>query len=330
MIEIEHNRREGTLVNGTAKGDGAGLILRARNFRYSSLVEAWYLPHSRQRHADLWTIDRTATDLREAGFDVETAVDDLTPGRPFAEVEAEKLDLAEFRTDRYAAYAANAAARAEAKQSWADERRSHIPLGQPILIGHHSEGRDRRFRARLDNADRKAAEERRKAGYWDGRALAAGAYEAGRYNLPTTVRRIDRIGAERRSLQRTIDGLAEDSPRRAVYLVDLAYMDEELEFWEEVVAAAEAAGAKVWRKADFTKGDFVRFSGSTWYEVLRANAKTLTIPSPDPYGREAVITRASAAAFWGSNRTATMPYDKVTGRMSAAEAAERLGTAQQS
>lgn len=33
--------------------------------------------------------------------------------------------------------------------------RGIIPLGQPILIGHHSEGKDRRFRNKLDNMMRK-------------------------------------------------------------------------------------------------------------------------------------------------------------------------------
>lgn len=33
-----------------------------------------------------------------------------------------------------------------------------IPLGQPILVGHHSEGRDRRYRARIDAQFRKGHE----------------------------------------------------------------------------------------------------------------------------------------------------------------------------
>lgn len=55
--------------------------------------------------------------------------------------------------------------RAEAKQSealrtldTAHDMASIIPLGQPILVGHHSEGRDRRYRERIGNKVRKGIE----------------------------------------------------------------------------------------------------------------------------------------------------------------------------
>lgn len=35
---------------------------------------------------------------------------------------------------------------------------ARIPFGQPILVGHHSEGRDRRYRNRIDNTFRKGFE----------------------------------------------------------------------------------------------------------------------------------------------------------------------------
>jgi Domain of unknown function (DUF3560) len=37
----------------------------------------------------------------------------------------------------------------EAHHKTADRMASVIPFGQPILVGHHSEGRDRRYRARI-------------------------------------------------------------------------------------------------------------------------------------------------------------------------------------
>lgn len=45
----------------------------------------------------------------------------------------------------------------------AREQASIIPFGQPILIGHHSEGRDRRYRARIENGFRKGYEMMAKA-----------------------------------------------------------------------------------------------------------------------------------------------------------------------
>ena len=47
---------------------------------------------------------------------------------------------------------------------------SAIPLGQPILVGHHSEGRHRADIKRIDTAYRKAAEAFDKAEYYNNRA----------------------------------------------------------------------------------------------------------------------------------------------------------------
>jgi len=49
-----------------------------------------------------------------------------------------------------------------------------IPFGQPILVGHHSEKRDRRFRARIGETMRKGIEARRKADELERRAASVG------------------------------------------------------------------------------------------------------------------------------------------------------------
>jgi hypothetical protein len=48
-----------------------------------------------------------------------------------------------------------------------------IPFGQPILVGHHSERRDRNYRERIHNKFGKAFELNDKAKYWERRAEAA-------------------------------------------------------------------------------------------------------------------------------------------------------------
>jgi hypothetical protein len=49
-----------------------------------------------------------------------------------------------------------------------------IPMGQPILVGHHSEGRDRRYRDRIGKTFDKAAEAHNKAEYYRQKANSAG------------------------------------------------------------------------------------------------------------------------------------------------------------
>lgn len=82
----------------------------------------------------------------------------------------------EARRERLAAAADRADAKAAAAYRRADMREevSGIPFGQPILVGHHSEGRHRRALERADNAMRASISESRKAAELRGRAAAVG------------------------------------------------------------------------------------------------------------------------------------------------------------
>jgi hypothetical protein len=57
----------------------------------------------------------------------------------------------EQRRSRLMQKAATVTDEGKARVKRANEMAAVIPLGQPILLGHHSEGRDRRFRARITN-----------------------------------------------------------------------------------------------------------------------------------------------------------------------------------
>lgn len=82
----------------------------------------------------------------------------------------------EARRQRYEEMAERAEARANAAYKRADMREevSGIPFGQPILVGHHSEGRHRAAIKRADNAMRKSIEESNKAAYYADKAAGVG------------------------------------------------------------------------------------------------------------------------------------------------------------
>lgn len=65
----------------------------------------------------------------------------------------------ERKVQKRAEWAAKADARSDARLHAADRIASVIPLGQPILVGHHSEGRHRRDLERIDSNMRKGIEE---------------------------------------------------------------------------------------------------------------------------------------------------------------------------
>lgn len=82
----------------------------------------------------------------------------------------------EARRARLEAAAERARARAAAAYKRADlrEEASGIPFGQPILVGHHSEGRHRAAIRRADNAMRRSIAEDKRAGELAARADAVG------------------------------------------------------------------------------------------------------------------------------------------------------------
>ena len=78
------------------------------------------------------------------------------------------------RRDRLQARAQKATGQAESLYKRARSMASVIPFGQPILVGHHSEGRDRRYRAKIHNTFGAAFKEHDKAAHYAQRAEAVG------------------------------------------------------------------------------------------------------------------------------------------------------------
>lgn len=76
----------------------------------------------------------------------------------------------EARADRLDEWAEKREAKAAADLERARDMASVIPFGQPILVGHYSEGRDRRYRGRIDSTYRRAFESADKAESMSSRA----------------------------------------------------------------------------------------------------------------------------------------------------------------
>ena len=338
MITITHTHEGGTLVEGSRKGDGVWEVLKATrdNWRYFRSLGQIGLGQSRDKAAKTWAIDRAAKALREAGHEVTVEIDD-TVTRSFAEAEAERYDRAGDRAAYHEEVAGRAASASDA--AWRAEHAilDVIPMGQPILVGHHSEGRHRRDLERAESARRRGMAEAERSEYHSDRAEAAERFQARRESVPTTLRRIEKLEAEERRLRSALLGRPDYYQNDAGewkcrlikpegdYLARLqgraADVAEELAYWREHVAKRQAEGVKVWGKDDFAKGDFVQFIGG-WYEVLRVNAKSVTIPAMISDGP--VVTKANSRMSW----TDTVPYHKIKGRKSAADMAEVLAAAE--
>ena len=78
----------------------------------------------------------------------------------------------EARAERYREYAENAAKRATAAFNASNDAVANIPLGQPILVGHHSEKAHRRALDRSNSAMMRSVHESEKAAYYARKAEA--------------------------------------------------------------------------------------------------------------------------------------------------------------
>jgi hypothetical protein len=149
------------LIDGTSRGDGSAEVLkavvnpytgRAGAWRWSRNLGSWYVARSRDTRANTALIDATKVTLEAAGFTVAVEIDDTY--RSAAEVEADAVARQEGRVAALGAKAERTAAVADVAEQRARDLAERMPLGQPILVGHHSEARMRKAYANIENASR--------------------------------------------------------------------------------------------------------------------------------------------------------------------------------
>ncbi|GIG26490.1 MULTISPECIES: DUF3560 domain-containing protein [Cellulomonas] len=298
-LTITHTRAEGTVLEGTAAGDGAAGILTACGWRWSRDRGTWYVPRSRDQHARHDLIEATRSQLQRAGHDVEVHVDEQP--RDFADIEVDLLARRRARAAALKRRAVTAKARADAAAG-AEEAavRALPPAGEPIKIGHHSENRHRRSMDRAHRATGKRIAADDRARELERQAQAATQSVAARYAPRPVAARIDRLDAELRQKLRALARLEAGEPgtvdarTRSLLQEQIALLEQELEHWTATRAAQIADGLAVdYGPHNVRPGDQVQISGH-WYRAVRANRATVTVDMA------------------GGRRTATAPWRNVT------------------
>jgi hypothetical protein len=94
---------------------------------------------------------------------------DQTKEEAIREYEQRQRD----RAERYTELADKAKERSTAAYERSSTLSGMIPFGQPVLVGHHSEGRHRRDIERIHAAMDRSVEESKKAEYYTDKASAA-------------------------------------------------------------------------------------------------------------------------------------------------------------
>jgi len=315
-LVISHTNTEGTLVHGTSKGDGSNAALKAARFRWSRNLGAWFMPQSRGRAARRGRIAALASSLETAGFTVSVDIETYDADEAFDALQA----AGEERADRLAERADRERTLSEGSYEASHKATEGIPFGQPILVGHHSEGRHRRDLARSDSHMRQSVEHGAKADRASERSDAAARQAARRENPVVMGRRVERLEAQQRQLSRRLQGAGEAPLMRG----ELADVEQEIAFLRQSI---QESGVQQFTKADFQTGDLALIRGR-WHIVARANAKTLAIETgyswTDKYPYHEVTGRQrpgeDTAQTADASRAASPPAIETDGRPTASDA----------
>lgn len=114
------------------------------------------------------------------------------------------IERAEERAERFEGYQERRMDEAERAREAVSAIADNIPLGQPILVGHHSERHARRDAEKIQNGMRKAVNLFRTSQYWKDRAASAIGHAKYKELPAVRARRIKTIEAERRKMERAI------------------------------------------------------------------------------------------------------------------------------
>lgn len=291
-ITIRHTHTDGTLIEGSRRGDGVWEILRPGGFKYFRSISQIGIPQSRDHVAKRWMIQAAADALRAAGHEVTVEIDDTPRAR--ADVLADQAERLDGRRDALAAKAVRVAGEVESLWQRSDQLTEHIPPGQPILVGHHSERGHRRTLERAQNLAFAAVAKGREAREVAQRAEVVG--DAAKYaaSIPATLRRIERAQAELRGIDRNLEGYERRSlnGRDEVVYVERheaasgAYRETlearraqlvgQITYDEQAVEQAKVAGFRTFAKADFTPGCLIKARGR-WHKVVKVNRTTVDV-----------------------------------------------------
>ncbi|MDL5351158.1 DUF3560 domain-containing protein [Microbacterium sp. zg-YB36] len=302
-LTITHTHEAGTLIEGTARGDGSAEVLKGQRWRWGRSIGAWFVPNSRDRLPAMHTINATRDALTAAGFAVELEVS--TERRDMAEVEAGKIERQAARVEALEAKAQRKDAADDAAYARALGALKSLPEGgEPIKIGHHSEGRHRAGIAKADRAMRASVEAGKAASEARAKAEIASHTTDARYAPARVARRIETLEVDGRKLARSIERsqanaeegraaaeMTEDDTRRFLatdraeraeaHTARLQLMADEnaeqLEYWRGIRAAQiEEGKAGDYSPATIAKGDLVRYRFANAAIVIRVNPKTVT------------------------------------------------------
>jgi len=205
----------------------------------------------------------------------------------------------ETRIDNYKSRARKANIQANEGFESARNMGSVIPLGQPILRGHHSEGKHRALLKKMDNAQRKASEELDKASYYEQKAQSAENNHSISGDDPEAVERYQQKLVKLEKLQEFMKAVNRARKKGKTALIALGLSETEIEkvynkqsqpfpSWELTNNGAEIRRIKSkleeFKKLDCIEAERIKFNGGEMLintEINRVQILFDDIPEPE-------------------------------------------------
>lgn len=157
--------------------------VRDAGFRWAPKQELWVAP--------MWTPERAALLVELCG--------------EIGDEDTSLVERAEARADRFEDYSAKRAEDARAARNAVARIADGIPLGQPILVGHHSERRARKDAERIQSGMRRAVQMWETSEYWISRAKGALSHAKYKERPDVRHRRIKGLESDKRKQLREIE-----------------------------------------------------------------------------------------------------------------------------
>lgn len=169
------------------------------------------------------------------------------------------------KIERYSRLAAKNVKESESRYQTAKAIGSFIPMGQPILVGHHSEGRHRSDLKKIDNNMRKSIEADKKADYYANKAENAENSNAISSDDPTAIEQLKKklAGMERcQELMKSVNKIIKNKKLSEIQKIEMIVRDELL---------SEANAIKV------LQPDYCGRVGFASYSLTNNNANMSTV-----------------------------------------------------
>jgi hypothetical protein len=203
----------------------------------------------------------------------------------FAERQESMRERAADRAERLSERSGKHARAADVAAAEAHRIMDGIPLGQPILVGHHSERRARRDQERIHSKTRQSIDEASYSAHLASRAAFNERKAEGVHTAGFCQRRIKEATADLHKVERYLERPDREPVNdddkwnvctgewRADLVARKAEYEERIAYWQ---AEIEQLGGVQFSKATIVKGDAVKIRGR-WRRVVRANAKTVSV-----------------------------------------------------